>query len=120
LKLNRFKIEGNLHSFDQSRILSDFFSNSSVQEHLGLSGIVESSHSLVIQTELKTTVRSMEFFDRLTLEGSLSPLITLNVWIGIVGASGTIMGCFDETFDGITVSYRMRIRFPDIGLFVGI
>jgi hypothetical protein len=106
LKLNRFKIEGNLHSFDQNRILSEFFSNLSVQEHLGLSAAVDSPSPQVNQSELKTTVRSMDFFDRLTTEGFLPADLSIDsdLRTGIVGASGTIMGCFDETFDGITVS----------------
>jgi hypothetical protein len=51
----------------------------------------------VENTKLKTGVRSMDFFDRL-----------LDPEGGIVGPTGNIGGCFEETFDGVSTGDLLR------------
>lgn len=73
LKINRFKIEGNLKSSEDIKVLKDFFSNQNSQQILGFEGSVEYPVTIESQ-ELRTSIRSMEFFDRLNTEGTLTNL----------------------------------------------
>jgi hypothetical protein len=66
--MNRFKIEGNLKNSDDKNILTDFFANQNSQQILGFEGSLEYPVEMESH-ELRTSIRSMEFFDRLTTEG---------------------------------------------------
>lgn len=46
---------------------------------------------------MKTTVRSMDFFDKL-----------LHPESGIIGPTGNIGGCFEESFDGVSTGDLLR------------
>lgn len=40
--------------------------------------------------------------------------------LGIIGPSGSIQGCFDETFDGITVSSNNNNLFSSYSMSTGL
>lgn len=74
---------------------------------------------------LSVAVMSMSFFDRLYEHGrSLEECIACRfalfrltrccfymLYSGIVGPGGRIKGCFDDTFDGVTVSTNSTVTF---------
>jgi hypothetical protein len=69
LKMNRFKIEGNLKNSENKKLLAEFFSDQNDQQILGLEGSLDYPVEIESQ-ELRTSIRSMEFFDRLATEGA--------------------------------------------------
>ena len=79
---------------EYERLLNDFFNRSDCLNILGITGSPEIPTTMKIEL-LKTSIMSMDFFDRLTD----SDLMT---------SAGNIRGCFDEIFDGITVGDKLR------------
>lgn len=51
----------------------------------------------MVSTKLQTSVRSMDFFDALQCPES-----------GILGPTGNIGGCFEESFDGVSTGDLLR------------
>lgn len=96
LSVGKFRFTG---SFDQTsdtdydRLLKDFVRDSSCAAKLGFIGTPSTPTSIKVQ-QLSTAVKSMDFFDRLEE-------------IGVVN-NGTIRGCFEEIYDGISVSDQLR------------
>jgi predicted transcriptional regulator len=101
LQFFQFRYHGHLNSdllSDYETLLKDFFSSKEVQHVLSISGDL----SLPIQlsySQLSMTVLTMDFFDRFYQNTN------------IITADGRIKGCFDETFDGITVSALCSFSF---------
>eukprot|EP00603_Paraphysomonas_imperforata_P005100 CAMPEP_0114426650 /NCGR_PEP_ID=MMETSP0103-20121206/7915_1 /TAXON_ID=37642 ORGANISM="Paraphysomonas imperforata, Strain PA2" /NCGR_SAMPLE_ID=MMETSP0103 /ASSEMBLY_ACC=CAM_ASM_000201 /LENGTH=223 /DNA_ID=CAMNT_0001595633 /DNA_START=270 /DNA_END=941 /DNA_ORIENTATION=+ len=96
LKINKFRIDGSVRADDFENILKEFMSCDAVMSILEISG----NANIPIEMEnvkLKSTVRSMEFFDKLIDADS-----------GIVGPTGNIGGCFEESFDGVTTGDLLR------------
>lgn len=93
LQIAKFRVNGRFdgqssESFEDA--LKEFFSSSYLAAQIGCSG--EASVPISIDMEpLGTSVMNMEFFDRFAE-------------VGLVSVDGKIRGCFDETYDGITVS----------------
>jgi predicted transcriptional regulator len=94
LQFFQFRYHGHLNSdllSDYEILLKDFFSSKDVQRVLNISGDL----SLPIQlsySQHSMTILTMDFFDRFYQNTN------------IITTDGRIKGCFDETFDGITVS----------------
>lgn len=96
LSVGKFRFTG---SFDQTsdvdydRLLKDFVRDSSCAAKLGFIGTPSTPTAIQVQ-QLSTAVKSMDFFDRLEE-------------IGVVN-NGTIRGCFEEIYDGISVGDQLR------------
>lgn len=92
LTASRFRFTGKYAARDSSNFLRQLFSSSVV-----LAGIPNASpvQQSVQATKLSCSVLSMSFFDCLTEKG-------------IVGPTGSMRGCMDEIFDGLSVSDRLR------------
>lgn len=91
----RFSGGGSLSSTtDYEQLLTDFLSCATCLSGIQVSGTpsVPIEMSTVL---LNSSVMSMEFFDRLDEAG-------------ILGPGGRLLGCYDEVFDGITVSDKLR------------
>lgn len=100
LQVAKFRVNGqfdgqNPTSFEDA--LKAFFGSSYLCAQIGCSGEATVPVNLELEP-LGTTVMNMEFFDRFTE-------------VGIVSAEGKIRGCFDETYDGITVSASAVLLF---------
>jgi len=99
LSFHRFRFAGQLTGAkdDYDRILKDFLQNPHVLGHLSMSGTP--TVPLNMQTKvLSTKAMSMNFFDRLTEARILSE-------------GGSIRGCFNEVYDGISVDDLLRDLF---------
>ena len=95
--VEKFRFSGAFNLSDGSeydRLISDFLKTSQCTSLLGMSGVVAEPYSIATD-QLNTTVMSMDFFDRLTESG-------------MILSNGGIRGCFDDTFDGITISDQLR------------
>lgn len=96
LSFSSFRFHGTFNGAilaDYEALLKEFFSQYDVQQRLGLIGEVVPPVTVQYQA-LSLNVLTMDFFDRLFD----SPILS---------AEGRIRGCFDETFDGLTVSPRL-------------
>lgn len=96
LLVEKFRFSGSFApglSSEYERVLKDFF-NSNCPAILGITGIPTTPFTLD-QDNFNTSVMSMDFFDRLTDSA-------------IVTTSGSIRGCFDEQYDGISVGDKLR------------
>jgi hypothetical protein len=86
---------GNLNSTSEyDQLLIDFLGTGSCMASIQVSG----TPSIPIEHEaqhLNSSVMSMDFFDRLDEAG-------------VTGPGGRLMGCYDEVFDGITVTDKLR------------
>lgn len=108
LKINKFRIQGGVRAGDCADIVKEFLSCQSVLGILGISG--EPNCPIELESsQLKTTVRSMAFFDKL-----------LNPDNGVVGPTGNIGGCVEETFDGVPTGDLLRDALinPDSSTYV--
>ena len=97
LKVEKFRFSGTFDKGDPQeydRILSEFFTRSEALSLLGIHGTTTTPVKIDMEL-MNTSVMSMDFFDRLKESG-------------IVSESGTIRGCFEETFDGISVGDKLR------------
>lgn len=111
LQIFRFRFVGNISSnsaADYDQLCKDFFTSGCFPA-LQCSG----SPSLPLDyqfTQLGTNIMNMDFFDRITEAGMLSlrDNSCIKCLVGIAGETGTIRGCFDETFDGILISDQLR------------
>lgn len=96
LSVAKFRFTG---SFDQNsdvdydRLLKDLVRDSSCAAKLGFMGTPSTPATIQAQA-LSTAVKSMDFFDRLEETG--------------ITHGGTIRGCFEEIYDGISVSDQLR------------
>lgn len=106
LQVAKFRINGRFDGQSATAYedaLTEFFSSVYVTAQIGCSG--EASVPVSIDMEpLGTSIMNMEFFDRFTESG-------------LVSAEGKIRGCFDETFDGITVSVFKCLLIGSFCLF---
>jgi hypothetical protein len=97
LLVEKFRFSGSFTpglSSEYERVLKDFFNSSNCPAILGVMGIPTSPFTLD-KDHLSTSVLSMDFFDRLTDSD-------------IVTTSGSIRGCFEEQYDGISVGDKLR------------
>jgi hypothetical protein len=97
LLIEKFRFSGSFTpglSSEYERVLKDFFNSNNCSAILGIMGIPTSPFTLD-KEHLSTSVLSMDFFDRLTDSN-------------IVTTSGSIRGCFDEQYDGISVGDKLR------------
>ena len=98
LKFAKFRFTGAFEASsnnDYDRIMKDFLKNGDCLAKLGCTGTATSPLQLGTGMEtLSTDVMSMDFFDRLDEHD-----ITHN---------GSIRGCFEEIFDGITINDKLR------------
>ena len=96
MNISRFRFVG---SFDQNsdadydRLLKDFLRDVSCGAKLGFVGTPEVPTAVELQ-QLSTGVMSMDFFDRLEEAD--------------IVRNGMIKGCFEEIYDGISVSDKLR------------
>lgn len=94
IQIAKFRINGRFDGLSVAayeEALKAFFGSSYLAAQIGASG--EASIPLELDAEpLGVGVMNMDFFNRFTEAG-------------IVGPEGRIRGCFDETYDGITVSW---------------
>lgn len=94
LTLKKFHFIGPLLS-NYHKVVHDFFMSTLVLNSLGISSLSPTESFAIESEELSTNVLSTTFFDRLVDESVVSP-------------TGHIRGCFDETYDGITVGDELR------------
>jgi Domain of unknown function (DUF4498) len=97
LSVERYLFSGPFHddaSPEYDRLLNDFFYCSDCHVGAPLSSSSQLANSIDSEL-LSTSVMTMEFFDRLLVSD-------------ILASSGYIRGCFDEIYDGITVSDKLR------------
>lgn len=97
--VKKFRFSGGVVSAmsDYETLLKDFFASSECMGHIQVTG-TPSFPVEYLATKLSSTVMSLDFFDR--LEDA-----------NIVGSDGRLMGCYDEVFNGITVSDKLREMF---------
>ena len=79
---------------DYDILLRAFFQRGDCLAAVGVNGL-PSSPTVVDSNLLSTSIMSMDFFDRINDSD-------------IATSSGSIRGCFDEVFDGITVGDKLR------------
>jgi hypothetical protein len=109
LQFAKFRINGRFDgqstgSYEEA--LKKFFGSSYLAAQIGCTGEANVPVTIDMDT-LGTNVMNMEFFDRFSEAG-------------IVSMDGKIRGCFDETYDGITVlGTQLIIEFsPSLVSFV--
>lgn len=97
LTVEKFRFSGSFVAGDAKeydRILSEFFTRPESMSIIGVSGTATTP--LTMETDLlNTSIMTMEFFNRFKESG-------------IVSESGSIRGCFEEIFDGISVGDKIR------------
>lgn len=79
---------------DYEIMLRKFFQQADCLAAVGVTGL-PSSPTVVDSNLLSTSIMSMDFFDRINDSN-------------IATSSGSIRGCFDEVYDGITVGDKLR------------
>lgn len=95
LKINRFQIEETFTSQDLNKIVKDFVCSPAAAAALQISGTPSYDLTTVQMTQLGTSVRSMAFFDRIMNDD-------------VVSSSGSIRGCFENTFADVTIHDNLR------------
>lgn len=94
LQVHRFRFGGRLRASDYNRFVEDFMYSPQVRAAINATGDNPAQRKVTCR-RLSTNVMRMDFFDRLQQAG-------------IITGSGSIRGCMDETFDGMTVSCTLR------------
>eukprot|EP00940_MAST-03C_sp_MAST-3C-sp2_P001286 g1286.t1 len=101
-----FRMTRNFDASKAEQFLIDFFNSDHVRAHIrvaskrsGMVAVLGKARSVKFR-QLRTTVRKMTFFQRLTTEG-------------LIAESGYIRKCPEDIFDGVSASDKLRRMFVD-------
>ena len=94
--VHRFRFHGAFSSSgsDYERLVKELVTNGYFLSACGVSGMAKFPIAATLE-QLAMTVINIGFFDKLTESGIVLP-------------SGTVRGCYEETFDGVTVGDQLR------------